>query len=72
MSDVERYEAVRHCRYVDEVLKDAPWVTDLEFLTKNKVIVCLLLCSSVYVIVQTPQPYFYKESARVELGWYTG
>jgi len=37
MSDSERYEAVRHCRYVDEVLRDAPWVTDLEFLQRNKI-----------------------------------
>jgi len=37
MTDSERYEAVRHCRYVDEVLRDAPWVTDMEFLTRNKI-----------------------------------
>lgn len=37
MNDAERYEAVRHCRYVDEVVKDAPWELDDEFLTKHKV-----------------------------------
>ncbi|XP_037511030.1 choline-phosphate cytidylyltransferase A isoform X2 [Rhipicephalus sanguineus] len=37
MTDVERYEAVRHCRYVDEVLRDAPWVIDEAFLQKNKI-----------------------------------
>ncbi|XP_077556844.1 choline-phosphate cytidylyltransferase A-like isoform X4 [Haemaphysalis longicornis] len=37
MTDVERYEAVRHCRYVDEVLRDAPWVLDDEFLETNKI-----------------------------------
>uniref|UniRef100_A0A023GIP5 choline-phosphate cytidylyltransferase n=1 Tax=Amblyomma triste TaxID=251400 RepID=A0A023GIP5_AMBTT len=37
MSDFERYEAVRHCRYVDEVLRDAPWVIDEAFLQKNKI-----------------------------------
>ncbi|KAI5714870.1 hypothetical protein M8J77_006801 [Diaphorina citri] len=37
MNDVERYEAVRHCRYVDEVVRDAPWETDDEFLAKHKI-----------------------------------
>ncbi|XP_068987058.1 choline-phosphate cytidylyltransferase A-like isoform X1 [Bombus flavifrons] len=37
MTDVERYDAVRHCRYVDEVVRDAPWELDDEFLTKHKI-----------------------------------
>lgn len=32
-----RYERVRHCRHVDEVIRDAPWVIDEEFLIKNKI-----------------------------------
>lgn len=39
MTDAERYEAVRHCRYVDEVIRDAPWELDEEFLSKHKVII---------------------------------
>lgn len=37
MTDEERYECVRHCRYVDEVVRDAPWEIDDEFLSKHKV-----------------------------------
>ncbi|KAL7631313.1 UNVERIFIED_CONTAM: hypothetical protein RMT77_018386 [Armadillidium vulgare] len=37
MSEDERYEALRHCRYVDEVVPDAPWILDDAHLEKHKV-----------------------------------
>ncbi|XP_014245966.1 choline-phosphate cytidylyltransferase A-like isoform X2 [Cimex lectularius] len=37
MTDIERYEAVRHCRYVDEVVRDAPWQLDDNFLNDHKI-----------------------------------
>ena len=37
MNEHERYEAVRHCRYVDELVTDAPWELDDEFLSHHKV-----------------------------------
>ncbi|XP_015604085.1 choline-phosphate cytidylyltransferase A isoform X2 [Cephus cinctus] len=37
MTDAERYDAVRHCRYVDEVVRDAPWELDDDFLARHKI-----------------------------------
>lgn len=37
MNDQERYGAVRHCRYVDEVVADAPWEINDEFMAKHKI-----------------------------------
>nr|XP_046267578.1 choline-phosphate cytidylyltransferase B-like [Scatophagus argus] len=37
MTEDERYDALRHCRYVDEVVRDAPWSLTPEFLKKHKI-----------------------------------
>ncbi|KAJ8918290.1 hypothetical protein NQ315_014160 [Exocentrus adspersus] len=37
MNETERYEAVKHCRYVDEIVADAPWEVDDEYVTKHKI-----------------------------------
>ncbi|KAF9406762.1 hypothetical protein BGZ94_002971 [Podila epigama] len=37
MTDKERYESVRHCKWVDEVIESAPWVVDQAFLDKHKI-----------------------------------
>lgn len=37
MNEDERYEAVKHCRYVDEIIRDAPWEVDEAYLTAHKI-----------------------------------
>jgi choline-phosphate cytidylyltransferase len=37
MSAKERAESVRHCRWVDEVIEDCPWIIDVEFLQKHNI-----------------------------------
>ena len=37
MTDKERYESLRHCKWVDEVIEDAPWVVDQTFLDQHQV-----------------------------------
>lgn len=37
MNETERYEALRHCRYVDEIYRDAPWLLDHDFISRNKI-----------------------------------
>jgi choline-phosphate cytidylyltransferase len=37
MNEAERYESLRHCRWVDEVVEDAPWVITQEFLDKHRI-----------------------------------
>ncbi|KAI3465589.1 hypothetical protein Pfo_022252 [Paulownia fortunei] len=37
MNDAERYESLRHCKWVDEVIPDAPWVINQEFLDKHQI-----------------------------------
>jgi len=36
-TDEERYEALRHCRYVDILLPNAPWGYSVEFFNKHKI-----------------------------------
>eukprot|EP00210_Caulerpa_lentillifera_P001076 g1038.t1 len=33
----ERYESLRHCKWVDEIIRDAPWVIDSAFIEKHKI-----------------------------------
>ncbi|KAI5985202.1 hypothetical protein EDD15DRAFT_2176144, partial [Pisolithus albus] len=37
MNHIERCEAVRHCRWVDEVIPDCPWILDAAFLDRWKI-----------------------------------
>ncbi|ONK58934.1 uncharacterized protein A4U43_C08F1240 [Asparagus officinalis] len=37
MTEAERYESLRHCKWVDEVIPDAPWVLNQEFIDNHKI-----------------------------------
>ncbi|KAF2480061.1 hypothetical protein BDY17DRAFT_227669, partial [Neohortaea acidophila] len=37
MSAKERAESVRHCRWIDEVVEDCPWVLTVDFLEKHQI-----------------------------------
>lgn len=37
LSHFERLESVRHCRWADEVVPDAPWILDEAFLEKHNI-----------------------------------
>ena len=47
MTEDERYESLRHCRYVDEVIRDAPWSVTPDFMELHKV--CKRLHESTYI-----------------------
>lgn len=32
-----RYESLKHCKWVDEVVEEAPWVVDEAFIAKHQV-----------------------------------
>ncbi|XP_004487912.1 choline-phosphate cytidylyltransferase 1-like [Cicer arietinum] len=37
MTEQERYESLRHCKWVDEVIPDVPWVINQEFIDKHQI-----------------------------------
>jgi ethanolamine-phosphate cytidylyltransferase len=41
MNEEERYKAAAACKWVDEVVRDAPYVTSLEMLDKYNVDFCV-------------------------------
>jgi cytidyltransferase-like protein len=37
MQDVVRYASVRHCKWVDEIIEESPWVMTQEFLDEHRI-----------------------------------
>lgn len=55
MTDLERYEAVRHCKWVDEVVTNAPWTVTQQFLEEHQI----------DYVAHDAEPYQSKESGDV-------
>ncbi|CAO3689949.1 unnamed protein product [Umbelopsis ramanniana] len=55
MTDLERYEAVRHCKWVDEVVTNAPWTVTQQFLDEHQI----------DYVAHDADPYQSKESGDV-------
>ena len=51
MSERERYDTVKHCRYVDEVLEGCPWVITPEFLEEHQVKHCTHCSTDSYMYI---------------------
>ena len=43
MNERERAEGIRHCKWVDQVIENAPWIITEEFLRQHCVLVLQLL-----------------------------
>ncbi len=37
MNQEERYDALVHCRYVDEIIVNAPWTLEDDYLDRHRV-----------------------------------
>lgn len=59
MSSDERYESLRHCKYVDEVIENAPWVVTPEFLKLHRL----------DFIAHDPAPYYHPETGEDIYEW---
>lgn len=55
-SMAERAECLRHCRHVDEVIEDAPWVITPEFMDEHKVKSGVFLRSTMWLMTTCPTP----------------
>lgn len=37
LNEMERYESLLHCRWIDEIIENAPWEIDEEFLNLHRI-----------------------------------
>lgn len=51
MNERERCEAVKHCRYVDEVVEGCPWLITPEYIEEHQVYTTFIFILVISVLV---------------------
>lgn len=73
LPEAERYELVRHCRWVDEIIPEAPWQLNDDFLRQHSIdFVAIEEGASVNPAYDKIRVVGYDEVKRLGMFWFIG